>query len=248
MDPKKSSPKKMDVSSAPKAAPQQTNTPQTPTTKPKTNGLAIAGFVLVLLGFIPILGLVGLILAIVALTQIKKTKEGGKGLAIAAIIIYIVEIVLGIILVVSLFTIFNTALKKNGVNVSSNGNVTVKNDKGESLSVGNNTKVPDGFPSDVPIYTPSDVVTSLKTSSGYNVTLVTTDTAQKVSDFYKSQMPANGWTKEDTESVFSANVVQAYNKGDKVAEILIGNGSGTSNNANNGKTSINITVANKNSE
>lgn len=51
-------------------------------TPPKTNSLAIWGFILAI--FLP---LIGLILSIVAVSQIKKRNEGGKGLAIAGIII-----------------------------------------------------------------------------------------------------------------------------------------------------------------
>ena len=51
-------------------------------TPPKTNALAIWGFILAI--FLP---LIGLILSIVAVSQIKKTNEGGKGLAIAGIVI-----------------------------------------------------------------------------------------------------------------------------------------------------------------
>ncbi len=62
---------------------------------PRTNGLAIAGFVTSIL-----CGVVGLILSIVAYNQCKKSNGQlkGEGLAIAGIIIGGVNIVLGIIL------------------------------------------------------------------------------------------------------------------------------------------------------
>jgi hypothetical protein len=67
------------------ASPQPTQSPQAPFTEvPKTNGLAIAGFVTAFC-FSP----VALVLSIVALNQINKspTPQGGKGLAIAGIVL-----------------------------------------------------------------------------------------------------------------------------------------------------------------
>ena len=49
----------------------------------KTNGLAIAAFILSLLGF----SFIAAIMGHVAMGQIKRNGEGGNGLAIAAVII-----------------------------------------------------------------------------------------------------------------------------------------------------------------
>lgn len=49
----------------------------------KTNGLAIASFVMSLLGF----GFISAIMGHVALGQITRNNEGGRGLALAAVII-----------------------------------------------------------------------------------------------------------------------------------------------------------------
>lgn len=209
----------------------------------KTSGLAVAALVLVILGiFIPGLGLIGIILAIVALVQLKKSNEGGKGLAIAALVIAVVEIVLGIIILSAVLFAFNKAVKNSGVNINTQtGSVDVKGKDGESLSIGN-AKVPEGFPSDVPIYKPSDIVLSLKTKEGYNVTLATTDSAQSVADFYKTQLPNNGWTAEDTSAVFNANVAQSYSKGNSQLVLIIG----SDPNAKDGKkTTASLTYVNK---
>ena len=56
----------------------------------KTNGMAIAGFVLSF-----VCGILGLIFSAVALSQIGKTGEGGKGLATAGLVISIVSMVAG---------------------------------------------------------------------------------------------------------------------------------------------------------
>lgn len=209
----------------------------------KTSGLAVAALVLVLLGiFIPGLGLVGIILAIVALVQLKKSNEGGKGLAVAALVIAVIEIVLGMIILGAVLFAFNKAVKDSGVNINTQtGSVDVKGKDGESLSIGN-AKVPDGFPSDVPIYKPSDVVLSLKTKEGYNVTLATSDSAQSVADFYKSQLPSNGWTAEDTSAVFNTNVAQSYSKGNSQLVLIIGS---DQSNKDGKKTTASLTYVTK---
>jgi len=52
-----------------------------------TNGLAIAGFVLGLLGFTGITAILGIVLGSIGLSRIRGTGQGGKGLAIAGIVL-----------------------------------------------------------------------------------------------------------------------------------------------------------------
>ena len=73
--------------------------PQTPVQPKKSNGVAIAGFVLALIGGF-LLDIVGLILSIVGLNKSKECNSG-KGLAIAGIIIAIVKLILGIIIIIA---------------------------------------------------------------------------------------------------------------------------------------------------
>lgn len=71
---------------------------------PKTNGLAIGGFICSLVGmlccFIPMIGIVGLVLSIVGLNKIKTTGEKGKGLAIAGIVLGAIAVALYVILLI----------------------------------------------------------------------------------------------------------------------------------------------------
>jgi NhaP-type Na+/H+ and K+/H+ antiporter len=52
-----------------------------------TNGMAIAGFVLGLLGFMGITAILGIVFGSVALSRIRRTAQEGKGLAIAGIVL-----------------------------------------------------------------------------------------------------------------------------------------------------------------
>jgi len=73
---------------------QAMNNQQVPVpTSNRTNGFAIAGFVLALLCG----GIISLIFSIIGLVQINKRNEGGKGLAIAGIVISIIKIIFAII-------------------------------------------------------------------------------------------------------------------------------------------------------
>lgn len=62
----------------------------------KTNGMAVAGFVLSFF-----CGILGLIFSAVALSQIGKTGEGGKGLATAGLVLSILSMLVGFALVAS---------------------------------------------------------------------------------------------------------------------------------------------------
>ena len=75
--------------------PPQQNQYYQPMPPRKTNGLAIAGFVLSLLGCT---SLIGLILSIIGLSQINKDpNQEGKGLAIAGIVIGALCVIGGIL-------------------------------------------------------------------------------------------------------------------------------------------------------
>lgn len=75
--------------------------------EPKTNTLAIVGFVLSFL-----LNIVGAIISLVALSQIKKSGEKGRGLAIAGAIIGFIGFVLSIIWVFFTFVLFSQAVSQ----------------------------------------------------------------------------------------------------------------------------------------
>ena len=101
-----------------------------------SNGLAVAGFVLALLGalssFIPIvnlggdfLALLGLIFGIIGLVQSGK-RGAGKGLAIAAIILAVAAFVISIVVNMTTVAAVNTAVKNINTGQSTPAPVTGK--------------------------------------------------------------------------------------------------------------------------
>ena len=238
MDDKKKTPApKTSTSATPAAHPASAAAPATPSSPAgKTSGVAIAAII-----FAFLFPLVGLILGIIALTQIKKNHEGGKGLAIASIVISVVIMVVGFLAIFGFAIALRQAAKNAGVNVNGNGSVSVQGKNGDSLSIGGSVKIPDGFPSNVPIYKPSDAITALKTNEGYNVTLATDDDPQKVLDFYTAQLPAKGWQNNNSDVTLGIGNAISYSQGNQQLLIFISN----DKNASQGKkTGINLTVQN----
>ena len=78
---------------------------RTADTKPKTNIMAIVGFILgcvsLLINFWGIIGIAALIFSIVGLTQIKNNGGGGKGLAAAGIILGAVGVIYGFVMIIA---------------------------------------------------------------------------------------------------------------------------------------------------
>ncbi len=208
----------------------------------KTNVLAIVAIV-----FAFLFPVVGLILGIVALSQIKKRNEGGHGVAVASIVIAIVLMIVEFLAVLAFWGLVfsvNKQLKDNGVDIN-NGSINAKDDKGNSISIGN-AKLPDGFPSDVPVYTPSKITGSSKYGTNkYTVVLTTSDSASKVQDYYKSQLAANGWSSDNgTGSInFQSGTVATFNKGSNQLLVTIS----SDNKGGDDNTLITLTVAPKTS-
>lgn len=206
----------------------------------KTSGLAIAALILAF-----VFPLVGLILGIVALSSIKKSGEKGKGLAMAGIILSSIFILLTIIFFATFAFAINKAAKDSGVNIDGkNGNFSVTNKDGDSATIGSNAKLPDGFPSDVPIYEPSDVIASVKTGEGaYSVSLLTNDSQEEVNDFYSTELQKNGWTSGDSAAQFnfSGGSASSFTKGDQRLSVII-----ASDPSNEKKTSITLAVTKNN--
>jgi len=226
-----------------KTAPQTTSAPTTdnssasPSGSQKTNTIAIIAIICSI-----IIAPVGLILGIVALSQIKKSKEGGHGLAVASIVISII-LMLSQLLVLLLFwgALFSIdkAAKDAGVSVNTNtGTVSVSKD-GNTTQVGESVKLPDGFPSAMPIYPGANLNAASKSNnSDYAVTATTSDSVDKVVSYYKTQLASNGWTIDS-----STDSSDATGKGTViVASTATLNGSVGVYGGSDGKTSLIINV------
>jgi hypothetical protein len=76
------------------------------------------------------------------------------------------------------------------VKISGGGSsVTVKDKNGGgTATLGTGAKLPDGWPSDVPVYPDATITAAMAAPTGKTVVLETKDPAAKVADFYKSKL------------------------------------------------------------
>jgi hypothetical protein len=107
------------------------------------------------------------------------------------------------------------------VDIDKEGNsIKVKNDKGDEMEIGNSEgKIPDGFPSDIPIYEGAKIVGNVKTSEGgktnFAVTLDTNDDPSKVLEFYKGELENNGYKISSATEMGAGNAVLSFEKNGK---------------------------------
>lgn len=150
-------------------------------------------------------------------------KKGNKTIIIiAAVIVVLALLGYGAKYLLGMFAItaMNAQLASEGVKVSGNpltgGSYTITGDDGKKISVdttgesytvtdnmgntynvGEGAKIPDGFPSAVPLYAGAKVTSSAESlESGkkvYMVTLTTSDAFASVAGFYKEALKKSGW-------------------------------------------------------
>jgi hypothetical protein len=71
----------------------------------------------------------------------------------------------------------------------SSGGVTVKDDKnGATTVLGSDAKLPDGWPSSIPVYTGAKLSASMVTPNGKTIIFETKDPPSQVADFYKAKL------------------------------------------------------------
>jgi hypothetical protein len=130
-----------------------------------------------------------------------------------------------------------------GVKVDeSGGDVTVTGEDGSSMTSSSDGTLPDGFPTDVPVYKPgkitAGIVSDSSTGKGYMVGLETADAAGDVFAWYESEVPGAGWKVTTTMKTDDDGLISAE-KGDQALTVAVTAGGGGS------ATTISITVGPK---
>jgi hypothetical protein len=132
--------------------------------------------------------------------------------------------------------------KSTGGQVTINGEkgtMTVVTDAGEMM-LGGTTKIPADFPKDVAVYPGANPVMSAKAADAkgkesWQVMLETTDSKDKVTDYYKANM--SGFTMASTMDM-GTSAVRVYQSPKYQVSLMVGSESG-------GKTSISLSVTSK---
>lgn len=176
----------------------------------------------------------------------SDTKKKDNTLKIVLIVVgaLVGLMILGVI-VTSIFigSLFGNATK--GIKVTGDedsGSVTIKSNDGQSTTTyGNDASLPDGFPSDVPIYDPSTTVYATKTDDKhYSVALKTADATDKVLAFYSDELTKQGWTSTHESSYTGGNII-LYKQGDRSLSLSVS----TQENEEVEKTFVNLAITEK---
>lgn len=94
--------------------------------------------------------------------------------------------------------VMETGMKQAGmgdtkVHLSDNGLVLQDEKTGQQIAIKTDQKLPEGFPADIPVFSPSQVTGSMIMGA---MTMVTLDTASSVTDvynFYQKELLTSGW-------------------------------------------------------
>jgi hypothetical protein len=91
-------------------------------------------------------------------------------------------------------------------------------------------KLPADYPQDVPVYKGAKIVVTqtLSEKNGRNLVLESGDSVEAIGEFYRKELPAQGWTVENTMAVGGMNKISATkNKRQVTVNITDGNGKRT---------------------
>jgi hypothetical protein len=147
-------------------------------------------------------------------TSQATTSAQGKSRKGLYVVIGIVVVIVIIVLVSRSSSRVMNGVNINGANVSQglDGSATYSNSEG-TVTVGTN-KLPDNWPSDVPAYSNATIQYSGSSNpqtgeKGSAVAFTTSDSAQKVADFYKKELASKGWTIEQNAAVGASTMLSA---------------------------------------
>ena len=119
------------------------------------------------------------------------------------------------------------------------GSVQFKDKQGKgSAEFGDNVKMPEAFPKDIPIYSSAKIKSAISSKSGKStvvmVTFETRDGIAKVGDYYKGALTANGYGITATQAAGNLITLSAEKKQTKVT---------ISVNGGNNRTAVLISVS-----
>jgi len=113
--------------------------------------------------------------------------------------------------------------------------VSGETEKGNfSFTTGESVEIPEDFPADVFIYSPSKTMMAMKMPEGHSLSLSTENDVKKVTQTYQQEMKAKGWSEETSMNMGNQSVLM-YKKENRVANIAIAEG--------DDNTQITVTVA-----
>lgn len=135
--------------------------------------------------------------------------------------------------------------QKTGITMDTAGkSMTIKDSKtGAEVNIGGEGKIPTGFPTDFPLYPGAKIEGNIsgvesQAGKGFWLMLSSTDDAAKVTAYYETNLPKNGWTVGSTMNIGPSSTWEVT-KGDIGGTVIVGADEKTSG------TSIVISIAPK---
>ena len=166
-----------------------------------------------------------------------------KYVVIAIVVLVVLKFASGIFFGAMGNAAVNAGLRARGVEVTGNpatGNATYnyKDDKGIQVTIGASAKLPDDFPSDVPLYKGNILSSTSATQDGkkvFSVSLQTSDAFDQVVSFYKTELVNKGWKITQEANVSAGYTMIASEKDTQALSVMLQNG-------DDGKTTIVLTT------
>lgn len=179
----------------------------------------------------------------------NKKEEKKSGNKIKIILIVVAILIISLIVLGRIFSSFlinklgssfiNRFLVRDGkVQITNDGKgITYSGEEGE-FSFNSEGKLPEGFPSDFPLYPEAQITSSWNSASndgqGSSLVLETTKTPEEVNSFYKKELEAKGWKVTNSFSS-EETFTYTFEKGDLSGLVGIAPGE-------EGKTAISVTI------
>lgn len=100
---------------------------------------------------------------------------------------------------------------------------TSTTDDGTTMSAGDNVKLPEKFPADIPVVEgwKIQLVTGLAEKNMFNVMAVSQKKMDEVADFYKKELAAKGWKEITSTSVPGMMRTAEYEKENRATVVII---------------------------
>lgn len=134
------------------------------------------------------------------------------------------------------FTTTDADGKQSNVKMDGDSLVVEGPDGVQTFRAGGAGEMPKDFPADVYVLAGADVVSSISTPGGANLTLKSSSPKADVVAKYATEMKAQGWTTESTMDM-GETAMLSFAKDNRMASVIV--------QVEDGATSINLTVGTK---
>jgi hypothetical protein len=114
--------------------------------------------------------------------------------------------------------VMETGMKQAGmgdakVNLTDKGLVIKDEKTGQQIAIKTDQKLPEGFPADIPVFSPSQVTGSMIMGAMTMVTLETSSSLTDVSNFYQKELITSGWQSAFDAPASDTNYSGLFKKG-----------------------------------